>query len=68
MINNILTQSKSTVFEFILSIHNPQDNDTQTLTAAFPSFPSTEDWQNWLSGWTSCGYSLTSQPVLIHTL
>ena len=68
MINNILTQSDSTVFEFILSVHNPQDNDTQTLTAAFPSSPSPQDWQHWLSGWTNCGYSLSTQPVLIRTL
>ena len=66
MINSILTQS--TVFEFAFSLYNSSDNDTQTLTAAFSSFPSSEDWQQWLSGWGSCGYSLSTEPVLIRTI
>jgi hypothetical protein len=66
MYQNILTQS--TVFEFAFSVCNSQDNDTQTLIAAFSSFPSHQDWQQWLSGWTMCGYSLSSVPVLIRTI
>lgn len=66
MINSILTQS--TVFEFAFSLYNSNDNDTQTLIAAFSSFPSSEDWQQWLSGWASCGYSLSTEPVLIRTI
>lgn len=62
----ILTQS--TVFEFAFTLHNSTDNDTQVLTAAFTSFPSPKDWQNWLSGWSSCGYSLASQPLLVRTI
>ena len=66
MIKDILAQSK--VFEFAFSVHNCVDNDTQTLIAAFSSFPSSEDWQQWLSGWASCGYSLSTDPVLIRTI
>lgn len=68
MYQAILTQSQSVVFEFAFSVHNSDDNDTQTLIAAFRSFPSPEDWQNWLSGWTDCGYFLNSEPVLIRTI
>ena len=68
MINSILTQSQSKVFEFAFSVYSFADDDTQTLTAAFSSFPSPKDWQQWLSGWTSCGYSLSTEPVLIRTL
>jgi hypothetical protein len=66
MYQNILTQS--TVFEFAFSVYNSQDNDTQTLIAAFSSFPSPQDWQHWLSGWIECGYSLFSEPILIRTI
>ena len=68
MIKYILTPSQSVVFEFAFSVYNSTDNDTQTLTAAFPSFPSSSDWQNWLSGWFDCGYSLNSEPILIRTI
>lgn len=66
MINHILTQSN--VFEFTFYVHNSADNDTQSLIAAFPSFPTPEDWQSWLSGWSSCGYALASKPQLIRTI
>ena len=56
------------VHEYALTVVNSADNDTQKLTAAFSSFPSPEDWQHWLSGWTNCGYSLNKQPVLIRTI
>lgn len=68
MINNIVPQSQSVVFEFAFSVYNSADNDTQTLIAAFPSFPSPKDWQNWLSGWSDCGYCLQSEPLLIRTI
>jgi hypothetical protein len=62
-------QSKiSLVYEYSLVVLNPEDNDTQLLNAAFSSLPSLEDWQNWLSGWNSCGYSLLAKPQLIRTI
>ena len=68
MINTIVPQKTKTVFEFALAVHNNADNDTQSLIAAFSSFPSPEDWQQWLDGWTNCGYSLDSEPLLIRTV
>jgi hypothetical protein len=60
-------QSVKSVFEFSLSVID-REGDLQKLTAAFRSFPSDRDWSNWLSGWSSCGYSLVSQPVLIKAI
>ena len=56
------------VYEYALTVVNSTDNDTQELTAAFTSIPSSQDIQQWLSGWNSCGYSLSSQPQLIRTI
>lgn len=56
------------VYEYALTIVNATDNDTQELTAAFTSIPSSEDIQQWLMGWNSCGYSLTAQPILLRTI
>ena len=75
MFSTILTQKSPNsqhhqikVYEYALTVVNSADNDTQVLTAAFTSFPSLEDWQHWLSGWNSCGYSLNTEPVLIRTI
>ena len=57
-----------TVYEYSLTVHNPEDNDTQELTAAFTSIPLLQDWQQWLNGWNSCDYFLNSQPILIRTI
>ena len=56
------------VYEYALTVSNSTDNDTQELVAAFTSIPSSQDIQQWLSGWNSCGYSLQSQPQLIRTI
>lgn len=70
----ILTQSTSKVptsivYEYSFSLINTTDNDTQdNLTAAFTFIPTLIDWQEWLSGWISCGYSLSSSPQLIRTI
>ena len=56
------------VHEYALTVINREDDDIQTLIAAFQSLPSTEDWKNWLSGWASCGYALATTPVLIRTI
>ena len=58
----------SQVYEYALIVVNPIDNDTQALTAAFTFIPAPEDWQYWLSGWNSCGYSLIADPQLIRTV
>lgn len=58
----------STVYEYSLIVVNPQDNDSQKLTAAFGFTPTATDWQQWLSGWSSCGYSLLGQPRLLRTI
>lgn len=77
MSTNTIAQTQTTVqantnrvkvYEYALTVVNPIDNDTQKLTAAFSFLPAFEDWQNWLFGWNSCGYSLQSPPQLIHTL
>ncbi|MEN9871856.1 MAG: hypothetical protein RLZZ171_2848 [Cyanobacteriota bacterium] len=58
-----------TVYEYSFSLINTTDNDTQdNLTAAFTFIPTLIDWQEWLSGWISCGYSLSSSPQLIRTI
>lgn len=67
MTSTTLTQSTTTVYEYSLTVVNSQDNDTQHLTAAFTNLPSPQDWQQWLSGWLDCGYSLATEPVLIRT-
>ena len=56
------------VYEYALTVSNSIDNDIQELVAAFTFIPSLEDWQQWLSGWFDCGYSLNKQPVLIRTI
>jgi hypothetical protein len=62
-------QVQSTViYEYSFTVINSIDNDTQKLTAAFASLPTVKDWSQWLTGWISCGYSLTSQPQLIRTI
>lgn len=58
----------STVYEYSLIVVNPQDNDSQKLTAAFSYLPTSQDWQQWLTGWLDCGYSLYSEPFLIRTI
>jgi hypothetical protein len=56
------------VYEYSYNLINIQDNDIQAdLTAAFTHIPTLHDWDNHLSGWASCGYFLSSQPVLINT-
>lgn len=57
---------KSTIFvsEYAFSLIDA-NGDIQYLAASFRSFPSTEDWADWLSGWFNCGYSFLSQPSLI---
>ena len=62
------TQKLRIVYEYWFTVTNSQDNDTQELTAAFTSIPTPADWQQWLMGWNSCGYSLDSQPILIHII
>lgn len=61
-------QPSDVVYEYSFKVFNRQYNDTQDLTAAFISQPTDQDWQQWLSGWTSCGYRLCSSPLLINTL
>ena len=75
MSQTILTQStskvqstKALVREYALSVVNPQDNDIQELTAAFTHSPSSQDWDNWLSGWRSINYRLQSPPQLIRAI
>jgi hypothetical protein len=59
---------KTIVVEYSLALFNPQSGDYQdNLAAAFSCTPSKQDWDNWLSGWTSCGYSLSSNPILVNS-
>ena len=68
-IANLTPQSQTiTVYEYGFTVTNTEDNDTQELTAAFISLPKLEDWQQWLSGWNSCGYQLSATPTLINTI
>ncbi len=63
------SQIQSTVvYEYCLTVVNTEDKDTQYLTAAFSFLPTSEDWQQWLKGWNSCGYSTLTQPQLVRTL
>jgi hypothetical protein len=55
------------VFEYALSVID-RDGDVQNLTAAFTFVPFNADVSNWLSGWSSIGYSLLSQPILIRVI
>jgi hypothetical protein len=57
-----------TVYEYALTVVNSDDRDTQILTAAFTFIPSVTDFQQWLSGWISCGYFLSSTPQLINVV
>jgi hypothetical protein len=57
-----------TVYEYALIVHNAKDNDTQNLTAAFTFIPTSHDWLQWLSGWTDCGYLLSSPATLINVI
>jgi hypothetical protein len=71
MFRTNITQTTSqiqirTVYEYALIVHNAKDNDTQNLTAAFTHIPTSDDWQQWLTGWNSCGYLLSSTPRLIN--
>lgn len=68
MTSTTIAQSTATVHEYSLTVFNPEDNDTQKLTAAFTNLPTLEDWQQWLHGWTDTGYELLSQPQLLHIL
>jgi hypothetical protein len=63
-VSRSLQQLDQRVFEFSLDVTN-NDGDIQNLTASFRSFPSAQDWANWLSGWSSIGYSLLGSPLLI---
>lgn len=65
--SNSLQQLDQRVFEFSLNVIDC-DGDIQNLTAAFHSFPSAEDWQEWLSGWSGIGYSLLGSPQLINLI
>ena len=58
---------KRRVYEYALTVSDSTNSDTQELVAAFTSIPSSQDIQQWLTGWNSCGYSLQSQPQLIRT-
>ncbi|MEM9509840.1 MAG: hypothetical protein AAGA16_19520 [Cyanobacteria bacterium P01_E01_bin.35] len=68
-LNNIaqtsLSIQSSSVYEYSLTVVNPENNDTQDLNAAFRSIPTSTDWQQWLDGWTDTGYELHSQPQLL---
>lgn len=66
--SNSLQQLDQRVFEFSLSVIDRFSGDIQNLTAAFRSFPSAEDWQEWLSGWSGIGYSLLGSPQLINLI
>jgi len=57
----------NSLYEYRLTVAN-QDNDTQNLTAVFDHLPSFQDWHDWLSGWSYCGYSLSSVPALISVI
>ena len=52
------------LYEYRLTVAN-EDKDTENLTAVFDHSPSFQDWQEWLSGWSACSYTLTSVPALI---
>ncbi len=75
MLTTTITQSPASiqtpiqkVYEYALTITNTDDNDTQELIAAFTSIPSSQELKQWLTGWNSCGYSLSTQPILIRTI
>lgn len=61
-------QQSRIVYEYSFTVHNSKDKDTRELIAAFTSIPSLQDWQQWLSGWNSCDYFLSSSPNLIRTI
>lgn len=58
----------SFVYEYAFSVFNPEDKDTQHLTAAFKGIPTSEDWKQWLSGWNDTGYQLQTKPQLIRII
>lgn len=61
--------SQSVVYEYSYSLINKDDNDIQdNMTAAFRHIPTTNDWANRLSGWSSIGYQFHSQPQLIRII
>lgn len=66
-VSRSLQQLEHRVFEFSLNVIDC-DGDIQNLTAAFHSFPSAQDWQEWLSGWSGIGYSLLGSPQLINLI
>jgi hypothetical protein len=61
-------KSSEVVYEYSFKVFNPERQDPQDLTAAFISQPTAQDWEQWLTGWTSCGYRLCSTPQLINTI
>jgi hypothetical protein len=61
-------QPSDVVYEYSFQVFNSEHQDTQELTAAFVSQPTAQDWEQWLTGWTSCGYRLCSTPQLINTI
>jgi hypothetical protein len=67
--SNFFASNSTTVYEYSLTLINTIDHDIQdNLTAAFTHIPTLNDWQQWLSGWTDCGYKLQSQPQLLRTI
>ena len=61
-------QQSRIVYEYSLTVHNSEDNDTRELIAAFAFIPSLQDWQQWLAGWNSCDYFLVASPNLVRTI
>ena len=62
-----VTQLSKKVYQYSLKVID-SEQDVQNLTAAFTSIPSQQDWSDWLSGWSSIGYSLFGSPRLIRVL
>lgn len=60
-------QLVNTVYTYSLSVVDSL-GDVQHLKAAFSSIPTSQDWLNWLNGWTRTGYSLHTQPQLINAV
>lgn len=66
--SNFQIQSSITVYEYQVTLINPQDDNIQQGTAAFTSVPALQDWKQWLLGWVDTGYQLQSEPVFVRTI
>lgn len=60
------TKSNSLVYEYSLSVVCKENREH--LTAAFRFVPNAKNWDEWLSGWKECGYSLLDSPQLINVI